>query len=107
MDPKPASFRQQPLVRFLACVRPQLRLVVLAALMGVGKFTLPLAFPFAFKYVVDVLLVAQPKPDHIDRIVDGWCTAVARLFGLGATAQGKLAAVSLVMLLIYVMQSAV
>src|SRR5690242_18168976 len=46
---------RQPLVRFLGCVRPQLKLVVLAALMGVGKFTLPLAFPFAFKYVVDVL----------------------------------------------------
>src|SRR5579859_1030886 len=79
MNPHPASMRRHPLVRFLACVRPQLTLVIGAALMGVGKFTLPLAFPFAFKYVVDVLLVAQPKPDHIDRIVDSWCTAIARL----------------------------
>jgi ABC-type multidrug transport system fused ATPase/permease subunit len=107
MDSHPTSIRQHPLVRFLACVRPQLKLVISAALMGVGKFTLPLAFPFAFKYVVDMLLVSQPKPDHIDRIVDGWCIGVARMAGLGATAQGKLAALSLVMLLIYLMQSAV
>src|ERR1700722_16600449 len=107
MDPLPSNFRRQPLVRFLACVRPQLKLVVLAALLGICKFTLPLAFPFAFKYVVDMLLVSQPKPDHIDRIIDGWCIGVARVAGLGATVQGKLAALSLVMLLIYLMQSAV
>ena len=107
MDSHPASPSHHPLIRFLACVRPQLTLVISAALMGVGKFTLPLAFPFAFKYVVDVLLVAQPKPDHIDRIVDGWCVGVAGLFGLGTTAQGKLAALSMVMLLIYLLQSVV
>ena len=107
MDPHPVSFRRQPLVRFLACVRPQLKLVVAAALMGVGKFTLPLAFPFAFKYVVDVLLSSPPKADRVDRIIDGWCSGVASLIGLSATAQGKLAALSLVMLLIYVLQSAV
>src|SRR5882724_7524654 len=100
MDPHPVSFRRQPLVRFLACVRPQLKLVVLAALMGVGKFTLPLAFPFAFKYVVDVLVASTPKADRVDRIIDDWCTGIASLIGLGATAQGKLAALSLVMLLI-------
>ena len=107
MNSNPGSFRNHPLVRFLACVRPQLKLVFSAALMGVGKFTLPLAFPFAFKYVVDVLLASQPKPDRIDLIIDRWCTSVANLSGLGATAQGKLAALSLVMLLIYVLQSAV
>ncbi len=107
MDSKPASFYRRPLVRFLACVRPQLKLVVSAALMGVGKFTLPLAFPFAFKYVVDVLLSSQPKPDHIDRVIDGWCVSVAHLMGLGATNQDKLAALSAVMLLIYFVQAAV
>ena len=65
MNPHQASIHHHPLVRFLACVRPQLKLVVGAALMGVGKFTLPLAFPFAFKYVVDVLLQSQPRPDRI------------------------------------------
>src|SRR3984885_6671512 len=107
MDPIPVSFRQQPLIRFLACVRPQLRLVVLAALMGVGKFTLPLAFPFAFKYVVDVLVAANPKADHIDRIIALWCPVVAGALGFGITAQAKLAALSLIMLLIYVLQAAV
>ena len=107
MDSHPGSNRRHPLIRFLACIRPQLTLVISAALMGVGKFTLPLAFPFAFKYVIDVLLPSHPQPDHIDRIIDGWCTGVARLTGLGVTAQGKLAALSLAMLLIYVMQSAV
>ncbi|HEY1850669.1 MAG TPA: ABC transporter ATP-binding protein [Candidatus Binataceae bacterium] len=107
MDPLPSNFRRQPLVRFLACVRPQLKLVVLAALMGIGKFTLPLAFPFAFKYVVDVLAASQPKADRIDRVIDGWCTGVAHLLGFGVTAQGKLAALSIVMLLIYVLQAAV
>ena len=107
MDSHPGSIRRHPLVRFLACVRPQLTLVFSAALMGVGKFTLPLAFPFAFKYMVDVLLPSQPKPDHIDLIIDRWTTSAAHLIGLGATAQNRLAALSLVMLLIYVMQSAV
>jgi ATP-binding cassette, subfamily B, putative efflux pump len=107
MDSHPSSTHRHPLIRFIACVRPQLALVISAALMGVGKFTLPLAFPFAFKYVVDVLLVSQPKPDHIDLIIDRWCIGFAHLTGMSATAQGKLAALSLVMLLIYVMQSAV
>ena len=107
MDPHLAGFRRHPLVRFLACIRPQLTLVIGAALMGVGKFTLPLAFPFAFKYVVDVLLTAQPKADHIDRIIDGWCAGLARFCGLGASAQDKLAVLSIAMLAIYVAQSAV
>lgn len=107
MDSHPRTLRDHPLVRFLACVRPQLALVFSAALMGVGKFTLPLAFPFAFKYVVDVLLQTHPTPDRIDRVIDGWCNAAAQMTGLGATAQGKLATLSLVMLLIYVMQAAV
>src|ERR1700687_1129285 len=107
MDSHPSSTHRHPLVRFIGCVRPQLALVISAALMGVGKFTLPLAFPFAFKYVVDVLLTSQPKPDHIDLMIDRWCIGFAHLIGLGATALGKLAALSLVMLLIYMMQSAV
>jgi len=107
MDSHPGSNHRHPLIRFLACVRPQLTLVISAALMGVGKFTLPLAFPFAFKYVIDVLLPSHPQPDHIDRVIDGWCTGVASLTGLGVTAQGKLAALSLAMLLIYVLQSTV
>src|SRR5579863_1150002 len=95
---------RSPLIRFLSFVRPHLALVVGAALTGVGKFTLPLAFPLAFKYVIDVLLSPQPKLDGIDRAIDRWCAAVAHVFNLSATAQGKLAALSIAMLLLYAIQ---
>ena len=48
------------LVRFLGYVRPHLWLVAGGSVMGILKFTLPLAFPLAFKYVFDVLPVPQP-----------------------------------------------
>jgi ABC-type multidrug transport system fused ATPase/permease subunit len=94
-----------PLVRFLSFVRPHLKLVTGAALMGIGKFTLPLAFPLAFKYVVDVLLAAQPKLDGINRVIDHWSIRLCDLAGISATAQGKLAALSAVILLLYAIQS--
>lgn len=105
------SFKKTPLseqstvTRFLRLVRPHLRLVVGAALMGVGKFTLPLAFPLAFKYVVDVLLTAQPRLDGVNLLIDHWCTALAGAAGLGMTAQGKLAALSLAFIVLYAIQS--
>lgn len=92
-------------IRFIRLVRPHLRLVVGAALMGIGKFTLPLAFPLAFKYVVDVLLTAPPRLDRVNLAIDHWCTAVGGATGLGVNAQGKLAALSLVLILLYVIQS--
>src|SRR5512143_80201 len=49
------------LFRFLGYVRPHLGLVAGGSVMGILKFTLPLAFPLAFKYVFDVLLVPQPR----------------------------------------------
>ncbi len=52
------------LVRFLGYVRPHLWLVAGGSVMGILKFTLPLAFPLAFKYVFDVLLVPQPHPEQ-------------------------------------------
>jgi ABC-type multidrug transport system fused ATPase/permease subunit len=94
-----------PVVRFLGFIRPHMRLVVGAALMGVGKFTLPLAFPLAFKYVVDVLLTAHAQVDGINRVIDGWCAALASMARLGVTPQGKLAALSLALILLYVLQS--
>ena len=78
-----------PVVRFLGFIRPHMRLVVGAALMGVGKFTLPLAFPLAFKYVVDVLLTAHAQVDGINRVIDGWCAALASIARLGVNAPGK------------------
>ena len=61
------------LVRFLGYVRPHLWLVAGGSIMGILKFTLPLAFPLAFKYVFDVLLVPQPHPEHLNSMIDGWC----------------------------------
>ncbi|MGH7986020.1 MAG: ABC transporter ATP-binding protein, partial [Candidatus Binataceae bacterium] len=105
MDSQKIKFSHSALGRFLACIRPYLRYVVGAALMGVGKFTLPLAFPLAFKYVIDVLLTTTPKLDGIDLIIDHFCIRTGHLFGLGATAPDKLAALSIAMLLLYVLQS--
>lgn len=94
-----------PLFRFLSCVKPQLRFVLGAALMGVGKFTLPLVFPLAFKYVVDDLIVSHHKLDGIDRFFDHWCANGAHLMGLVATRENKLATLSIALLLLYALQS--
>lgn len=94
MDSNELGVSRSPLVRFLSFVRPHLRLVIGAALMGVGKFTLPLAFPLAFKYVIDVLLASQPKLDGIDLAIDRWCAGLSRLAGMTPTAEHKLAMLS-------------
>jgi ABC-type multidrug transport system fused ATPase/permease subunit len=98
---------RSPLVRFFAYVKPQMRFVFGSAMMGVGKFTLPLAFPLAFKYIVDVLLTSPPKSDGVSRVVDRWCVGLCHLAGLGATPQDKLAALSLALLTLYAIQSGV
>ncbi len=67
MNPDVEKFSKSVIFRFAGLLKPYLRLVVGAALMGVGKFTLPLAFPLAFKYVIDVLLSSPPKFDRIMR----------------------------------------
>jgi len=105
MDSDRPAFLQSPLVRFLAFVRPNLRFVIGAALMGVGKFTLPLAFPLAFKYVIDVLVSSQPKLDGINHAIDRWCTALAAALGLSQNADHKLAVLSAVLMVLYALQS--
>ncbi|MBV8774285.1 MAG: ABC transporter ATP-binding protein [Deltaproteobacteria bacterium] len=102
---KSAQDSRSPLMRFLALVRPHLRLVTGAALMGVGKFTLPLVFPLAFKYVVDVLLASQPKSDSINLVIDHWCIQLCRIAGLAITPQSKVAALSVTLLTLYALQS--
>jgi ABC-type multidrug transport system fused ATPase/permease subunit len=74
--------------------------------MGVGKFTLPLAFPLAFKYVIDVLLTSPPKLDRAMIVIDRWCAGLSHLAGYDPTATTKLAALSAVMLTLYAVQSA-
>src|ERR1700751_4558974 len=94
-----------PLVRFLGLARAHLQLVIGAALMGVGKFTLPLAFPLAFKYVIDVLLAPAQKIGGIDLIIDRWCVGLSNFFGLVPDPQTKLAILSVALLTLYSIQS--
>jgi ATP-binding cassette, subfamily B, putative efflux pump len=91
--------------RFAGYLKPYTRFVVGAALMGIGKFTLPLAFPLAFKYVIDGLLTSPPKFDGITRMIDGWCVALCGFAGYSVTPTSKLAALSIVMLTLYALQS--
>ncbi len=105
MDSNEVSCSRSPLIRFLSFVRPHLGLVVGAAMTGIGKFTLPLAFPLAFKYVVDVLVAAQPKLDGINLAVNRWCVGLTHALGMTPTAEHKLAALSAALLLLYVLQS--
>src|SRR5579863_2037734 len=82
------------LVRFLGYVRPHLWLVAGGSVMGILKFTLPLAFPMAFKYVFDVLLVPQPHLEHWNQRIDGWCIAIATAMHLGTGSAAKLEALT-------------
>jgi ATP-binding cassette, subfamily B, putative efflux pump len=99
------KFSKSVIFRFAKFLRPNLRLVIGAALMGIGKFTLPLAFPLAFKYVIDVLLTSPPKFDRAMIVIDHWCAGLSTFAGFDPTATSKLAALSVVMLALYGVQS--
>src|ERR1700683_5013536 len=101
MNPHEVKISNSVIFRFIGYLRPYLRLVAGAALMGVGKFTLPLAFPLAFQYVIDVLLSSPPKFDSVMRLIDGWCVGLSGLAHIAATPTNKLAALSVVMLALY------
>src|SRR6267154_1717093 len=105
MNPHPEKIYHSVTFRCLEFVRPHLRLIVGAALMGVGKFTLPLAFPLAFKYVVDVLLTTSAKLDWATRFIDHWCIALVNSIGETPTPTSKLTALSIVMLALYALQA--
>ncbi len=105
MDSNEVSGSRSPLIRFLSFVRPHLGLVIGAALTGIGKFTLPLAFPLAFKYIIDVLIASQPKLDGINLMIDRWCAGLAHVARMTPTAEHKLAALSAALLLLYALQS--
>ena len=74
-------------------------------MMGVLKFTLPLMFPLAFKYVIDVLLVPQPKMDHMNSLFDRGCVIVAAMLHLGTGAIPKLEALTAAMFVIFLVQA--
>ena len=105
MDTNQDKISESVIRKFIGCIRPHLRLVVGAALMGVGKFTLPLAFPLAFKYVVDVLVASTPKFDGVTHLIDHWCVSILTVLGHPATAASKLAVLSAAMLILYALQS--
>jgi len=105
MDSNEVIHSRSPLLRFLSFVWPHLGMVAGAALTGIGKFTLPLAFPLAFKYVIDVLLASEPKPDRINLAIDHWCAGLAQAARMTPTAEHKLAALSGTLLLVYTLQS--
>ncbi len=93
------------LMRFLSYVRPHLWLVAGGSSMGILKFTLPLAFPLAFKYVFDVLLVPQPHPERLNQMIDRWCGALAATLHLGAGAPAKLAALTAALFALFAVQA--
>jgi ATP-binding cassette, subfamily B, putative efflux pump len=102
---KSKEFSRNSLIRFASLLKPHLGYVVAAAATGIGKFTLPLVFPLAFRYIVDVLLSSHPHLDGVNSLFDRWSAAGASLLGLGVTPHGKLAALSMALLLIYVLQA--
>jgi len=93
------------LVRFLGYVRPHLWLVAGGSAMGILKFTLPLAFPLAFKYVFDVLLVPQPHLEHFNRMIDRWCSSLAATLHFGAGSAAKLEALTAALFALFLVQA--
>src|SRR5260370_17085265 len=104
MKPHPEKIYHSVAFRCVEFVRPHLRLIVGAALMGVGKFTLPLASPFAFKYVIDALLAPPAKLDGATPAIDHWCVAIANFAGYSATPPSNLAVFTLVILSLSTLQ---
>ena len=98
-------FPRTALIRFLGYVRPHLWLVAGGSVMGILKFTLPLAFPLAFKYVFDVLLVPQPRIEKVDRLIDGWCVSLASMLHLGTGSAAKLEALTAALFVLFFAQA--
>ena len=96
---------QTPTFRFLSYVRPHLWLVAGGSVMGVLKFGLPLAFPLAFKYVFDVLLVPQPHMERVNRLIDRWCIALAAILHLGSGPTAKLEALTAGLFVLFMFQA--
>jgi len=97
--------RPAALVRFLSYVRPHLWLVAGGSVMGILKFTLPLAFPLAFKYVFDVLLVPQPHPEHLNDVVDRLCGSLATTVHLCPGSAAKLEALTAALFALFAVQA--
>ena len=83
-----------------------MKLAMAAAGMGIIKFNLPLAFPLAFKYIVDVLVVHSHQPTGLNAFIDRWCITIATAFGSGVSMSSKLGALIGVMTLLMLFQAA-
>ncbi|MDO8431108.1 MAG: ABC transporter ATP-binding protein [Candidatus Binatus sp.] len=98
-------FPRTALIRFLGYVRPHLWLVAGGSAMGILKFTMPLAFPLAFKYVFDVLLVPQPRIEKVDALIDRLCVSLASTLHLGAGSAAKLEALTAALFVLFFVQA--
>src|SRR5216683_444038 len=98
-------FPPTALLRFLGYVRPHLWLVAGGSVMGILKFTLPLAFPLAFKYVFDVLLVPQPRLERVNQMIDRFCAATAATLHLGSGSAAKLEALTAALFVLFLAQA--
>jgi ABC-type multidrug transport system fused ATPase/permease subunit len=103
-----AAAQRPPLLRFLSYVAPHKWYIAGAAATGVLKFVIPLAFPLALKFLTDVVLARDPHAVHesTNGLVEAWCVAVLRLAPwLGEGATGRLVAIGLSMLVLYLILS--
>ncbi len=100
-----AKSGSSPLVRFLAFVKPHLRLAGGAAAMGVAKFILPLAFPLVFKYIIDVIVLSQRHLEPTNAIIDRFCTKFGVLLGLGTEPVSKLAILGATVTVLFAIQA--
>src|SRR5258708_1305577 len=98
-------FPQTALIRFLGYVRPHLWLVAGGSVMGILKFTLPLAFPLAFKYVFDVLLIPQPRLERVNQMIDRFCIATAATLHFGTGSAAKLEALTAALFALFLVQA--
>jgi len=99
-----AAARRHSLLRFLSYVAPHKWYIVGAALTGVLKFVVPLAFPLALKYLTDVVLARDPHAVHesTNRLLEHWCVGVLQVAPwLGDGARGRLMVVGVSMLALY------
>src|SRR5260370_11022678 len=98
-------FPPTALLRFLGYVRPHLWLVAGGSVMGILKFTLPLAFPLAFKYVFDVLLVPQPRLERVNQMIHPLCTSLAATLHFGSGSAAKLEALTAALFVLFLVQA--
>lgn len=102
-DPAPTKTRSA-LLRFLRYVVPHKWYIAGAAISGVFKFVIPLAFPLTLKYLTDVVLARDPTAvgESTNRFLERWCSDVLHAAPwLGDGNSGRLTVVGLSVLGLY------